>query len=172
MKENYDKFEEGLKEYQKRLKKYTYRDNSAGGKIVFECNAHDILEADKFYQKQTGKNPEKQSFIGCSMEELPDEKSLIIEEPDVKKLIKNRDIVPEDFGLIEELAGFDKNLFIETLHNMFSFYKNSRRDLQVLIKNSKNEEQKKLCELALKFFKKYDWAASANLVGVLEDRKP
>ena len=106
------------------------------------------------------------------MEELPDEKNLVIDEPDIQKLIKNRNIAPEDFGIIEELDGFDKNLFIETLHNTFSLYKNSRRDLQVLIENSKNEEQKRICELSLKFLDKYGVYASMNMVGVLEDRKP
>ena len=50
--------------------KYTYRDNSAGGKVVFECVAKNILEADKLYQEKTGKNPEKQDYVGCSIEKL------------------------------------------------------------------------------------------------------
>lgn len=54
------------------LKKYTYRDNSAGGKVVFECVAGDILEADKLYEEKTGKNPEKQPHIGCSIEKVED----------------------------------------------------------------------------------------------------
>ena len=52
------------------LRKYTYRDSSAGGKVVFECVAKDILDADKMYQEKTGKNPEKQSYIGCSIEKI------------------------------------------------------------------------------------------------------
>jgi len=52
------------------LKKYTYRDNSAGGKVVFECDAKDILEADKMYQEKTGENPEKQNDVGCSIKKI------------------------------------------------------------------------------------------------------
>ncbi|MBI2446741.1 MAG: hypothetical protein HYV51_02905 [Parcubacteria group bacterium] len=52
------------------LRKYIYHDNSAGGKVVFECVAKDILEADKMYQEKTGKNPEKQNHIGCSIEKI------------------------------------------------------------------------------------------------------
>lgn len=73
MKENYDKFEKNLKEYQKRLKKYIYRDNSTGGRVVFECTATDILKADKLYEKKMGKNPEKQPYIGCSIENIKEE---------------------------------------------------------------------------------------------------
>ncbi|MEK9175696.1 MAG: hypothetical protein AAB795_03865 [Patescibacteria group bacterium] len=53
-----------------KLKKYTYQDNFDNRKIVFECIATDILEADKLYEKATGKNPEKQSNIGCSFKDL------------------------------------------------------------------------------------------------------
>jgi hypothetical protein len=58
------------------FRKYTYRDNSAGSKVVFECVAKDILEADKMYQEKTGKNPEKQNYVGCSIEKI---------EPDAEK---------------------------------------------------------------------------------------
>ncbi|KKS38208.1 MAG: hypothetical protein A3G49_04780 [Candidatus Sungbacteria bacterium RIFCSPLOWO2_12_FULL_41_11] len=104
-------------------------------------------------------------------EKSPQEQSPFFNDRDVQRLIESHKILPEDFGLIEKLAGFDKNLFIETLHNTFSFYKNSRRELQTLMENSKNEEQKKLCELSLKFFDKYGMSASMNMVSVLEDRK-
>jgi hypothetical protein len=52
------------------LRKYTYRDNSAGSEVVFECVARDILEADKLYQEKTGKSPEKQNHIGCFIEKI------------------------------------------------------------------------------------------------------
>jgi len=51
--------------------KYTYREYSTGN-IVFECVAADIIEADKMYQMTTGKNPEKQNNIGCSIEDVKD----------------------------------------------------------------------------------------------------
>lgn len=53
-----------------KLKKYVYRDNSAGGSVVFECVAQSILEADQRYEEVTGKNPEKQNYIGCSFLEV------------------------------------------------------------------------------------------------------
>lgn len=52
------------------LKKYTYRDNSAGGVIIFECIAKDILEADSKYREKTGNNPDKQSHIGISFDKV------------------------------------------------------------------------------------------------------
>ena len=55
-----------------KLKKFVYRDNSAGRKIIFECVASGILEADKMYEKATGKNPEKQNHVGCSVEKIGD----------------------------------------------------------------------------------------------------
>ena len=64
-----------MKEEQKELKKNIYRDNSAGQKIVFECTAKDILDADKLYQKETGKDPVKQSYISCSTEKITNENS-------------------------------------------------------------------------------------------------
>lgn len=57
---------------ERKLNKYTYRDNSAGRKIIFECTAENILEADKMYEAATGKNPEKQNHVGCSVEKAED----------------------------------------------------------------------------------------------------
>lgn len=55
-------------------RKFTYRDNrekdSKGfGKVIFECDARNIIEADELYKKATGQNPECQNYIGCSIEE-------------------------------------------------------------------------------------------------------
>jgi hypothetical protein len=55
-----------------KLRKFIYRDNSAGGKVIFECVAAGILEADKLYEAATGKNPEKQNYVGCSVEKIED----------------------------------------------------------------------------------------------------
>lgn len=57
---------------ERELYKYTYRDNSAGGRIIFECVATSILEADKMYESAAGKNPEKQNHVGCSVEKIED----------------------------------------------------------------------------------------------------
>lgn len=45
--------------------KYIYIDNSKYPviEVVFECTADDILEADKKYEQETGKNPAKQRGI-------------------------------------------------------------------------------------------------------------
>ena len=62
-------------EEKEKLKKFVYRDNSAGGKIIFECVASGILEADKMYEAATGKNPEKQNYVGCSIEKVEESKT-------------------------------------------------------------------------------------------------
>ncbi len=51
-------------------RRFIYRDNLANGKVVFECTAKGISEADNLYRKATGKNPEQQSHIGCSIEKI------------------------------------------------------------------------------------------------------
>ena len=51
-------------------RRFIYRDNLANGKIVFECTAKGISEADKLYRVAKGKNPEQQSHIGCSIEKI------------------------------------------------------------------------------------------------------
>ena len=35
--------------------RYIYRDNKSGGKVIFECIASNILDADKMYEEKTGK---------------------------------------------------------------------------------------------------------------------
>ena len=57
--------EDSMEETKPKIKHYTYHDNNDGGKIMFECDAKDILEADKMYQKETGKDVKKQPHIGC-----------------------------------------------------------------------------------------------------------
>jgi len=48
------------------MNKYIYTDNLKK-EVVFECEAENILAADKKYEEKTGKNPVKQSFIGCQI---------------------------------------------------------------------------------------------------------
>ena len=65
-------------EFQKeKFKKFTYRDNSKGGIIIFECLAENILEADKKYQEKTGNDPEKQMYVGCSIEKPPEDADVL-----------------------------------------------------------------------------------------------
>ena len=59
------------KEASEKKYKYTYREYSTRN-IVFECVTTNIIEADKMYREATGKNPEKQNNIGCSIEEVKD----------------------------------------------------------------------------------------------------
>ena len=53
-----------------KLKKYIYTDHSAGDKVVFECAAKSISDADKMYQEKTGKNPEKLNYVGCDIKKI------------------------------------------------------------------------------------------------------
>ena len=50
--------------------KFIYKDNKNKGEIVFEYVADSILDADKAYQEEIGKNVIKQPHIGCIV--LPD----------------------------------------------------------------------------------------------------
>lgn len=60
------------------MKKYTYMDhkhkdktyhgNGQFGKIVFVCNAANILEADALYRVATGDEPMRQPHVGVSWE--------------------------------------------------------------------------------------------------------
>ena len=49
------------------MKKFIYHDNTKNGEIVFECEADDILIADKMYEKARNEKPVKQPFIGCEI---------------------------------------------------------------------------------------------------------
>lgn len=44
---------------------YVYIDHSNQGKIVFECSANNILQADALYLDKTGLDVSKQCHIGC-----------------------------------------------------------------------------------------------------------
>jgi len=52
----------------KKQNKYTFCDHSDGDKVILKCFAKDILEADAVYREHTGKNPIKQTHVGCSVE--------------------------------------------------------------------------------------------------------
>ena len=59
--------EDTKQEKNKRSLQFTYCDNSNNGKIVFQCTAENILDADKLYEEKTGQRVEKQMYIGCSI---------------------------------------------------------------------------------------------------------
>lgn len=105
------------------------------------------------------------------MEKEPkfERKPSVINQQEIQDFIKDRNIQPEDFHLIEKLAASPKNLIIMELHNMFNMCKDrSGKDLENLIKTSKDENKKELYEVALEFYQKYDWPASWDLVRLLE----
>jgi len=49
------------------VREYTYTDHFDGHRIVFVCEAVDILAADKLYFAVTGNRAEKQTQVGCSI---------------------------------------------------------------------------------------------------------
>ncbi len=119
--------------------------------------------------------------------EFKGEKRLpILEQSRVKELIERREIKPEDFELLEELAAFPNRLFIELLHNMF----NMNKDKSLLVLEREIESMKRrgeqikgtahdaeafkqkfeLLETMHIFASKYDWAVCYNLVRVFEEK--
>ena len=47
---------------------YIYSNNEMSGHpVVFECEAFDILEADRLFEERIGKAPDKENHISCSM---------------------------------------------------------------------------------------------------------
>jgi hypothetical protein len=54
------------------MKHFKYIDHSEYPKdrVVFECDAESILEADKKYKEATDKDVVKQPYIGCQIQEL------------------------------------------------------------------------------------------------------
>jgi hypothetical protein len=67
-----ERVEVGSENKERKLYRFTYRDNSAGRKVIFECVAESILDADKWYELETGKNPDKQPHIGISVKKIED----------------------------------------------------------------------------------------------------
>lgn len=55
-------------------KTFVYVDHSKPDEpfVVFECSAIDIVDADKQYEEHTGKDPSKQPYIGCLVENPPE----------------------------------------------------------------------------------------------------
>lgn len=93
----------------------------------------------------------------------------IFDRREVQDLIKSRHVKPEDFHLLEKLAGFPKDLIISELHNLFNMnHEKSGKELESMIEQARDDEQKDLFETMLRFYKNYDWTASYNLVRVLE----
>lgn len=110
--------------------------------------------------------------------------SNIIDEEKFRNLIKSREIKPEDFYILEQLAGFHKHWLIADFHNFFnSNRERSEKELEKQINYCRQrlgeisdeevkkvwEDRLKMSELFLIFVKKYNWAIAWNLERVLED---
>ena len=93
----------------------------------------------------------------------------VLNRPEVIEFIEDRQIKPEDFYLIEQMALFSKNTIIEKLHNFFNLNRErSGAELQKMIVDTKEAKDRDLYVLVNEFYLKYDWAVSWNLVRVLE----
>jgi len=94
----------------------------------------------------------------------------LIDRPEFQDFIKNRKIRPEDLPLVEELAAFPKDQIIMELHNLFNMHhERSGRELENLLRGTQYEQKRSLYGTALRFYQAYDWAASYNLVRLLEN---
>lgn len=49
---------------------FTYVNYLKNREVIFECEAKNILEADELYKKAIGKDPAKQSDVGCTVEKI------------------------------------------------------------------------------------------------------
>jgi len=111
-----------------------------------------------------------------SLEKLPQS---VLEEPEIKELIKSRNIKPEDFYVLEELSKISKQILIMDFHNFFTFSReNSDKELErnlAFLENVKDDpllgQRIKLNRSLLDFVRKYDWTVAWNLVSVFERRK-
>ena len=100
----------------------------------------------------------------------------VLEELDIKELIKSREISPEDFYILEELALISKQLIIADFHNFFSLNRERsaeelRKRIDLLTIDDLSQVRRKLFGLLLDFVEKYNWAVAWNLVSVFERRK-
>ena len=94
----------------------------------------------------------------------------VIDRKEIQGFIRDRNIEPEDFGLIEKLASFPKNMIIMELHNLFNMHhERSGEELEMMIQNARDASGKELYETIDQFYQKYDWAVSWHLVRLLEE---
>ena len=107
--------------------------------------------------------------LGNMEEQKVERKQTVISRREVQDFIVDRNIDPEDLCLIEKLASFPKEVVIIRLHNFFNTYREgSGKELDAIIQNTTDSSMKSLYEVINRFYKKYDWPASLNLVRLLE----
>ena len=93
-----------------------------------------------------------------------------LDKKKVQKFITQREILAEDFSLIEKLVSFPKDMLITELHNMFNMNRDrSGKELEGLIERSRDPQKTELFKIALEFCNKYGWETSWHLVRVLEE---
>lgn len=110
-------------------------------------------------------NFEKQIELERALQMIYD----ILSDEKMQDFIRDRTIRDEDLYIIERLASFPKNMIIQCLHNVFSIHKERiGEELAVSIKFCADGRKKKLYETALDFYNKYGWAASWDLIRLLE----
>ncbi len=119
-------------------------------------------------EKAPDSDPSERVASGAAAERGPS----ILESDEVKKFIERRGIRPEDFGGIESLAAFPREFIIMNFHNHFNMYRERSADeLARLMRQTKNEDFRRACELWLDFIGHYDWAAAYNLTRILEEKE-
>lgn len=103
----------------------------------------------------------------------------VLGEADVKEVIESREINPEDFYLLEELAKMSKQLLIMDFHNFFSFSReNSKKELERLLVSIESkdgdpiwEQRRAMYGVFIKLLEKYHWTTVWNIEVVFERRK-
>lgn len=94
----------------------------------------------------------------------------ILRNPEIQRVVLDRGIRPEHFGLLQELAGVPNNLIIERLHNFFSTGLSKQdmlRDLERHLQRSREgskPESEQMYRLVIALLNAYDIHAAWNLV--------
>ncbi len=113
------------------------------------------------------KGPE--SYIPPQRESLP----FVIEEPEMKEFIATRNVDPDSFPIIEELAKIDKETLINGMHNFFAYNRETAEYMTALktsAQHASTEESRRMYELFQTFLEKTDRYTARHLVAVLERR--
>jgi hypothetical protein len=104
----------------------------------------------------------------------------LLEDQDIKELVLYRNIQPEDYFILQNLAKFPKTVLFTNFHNFFTSLKGHsaealvqiiaeiERQLESDIHNAQLRELKEIHEWYLEICRKYDWATADNINKVLE----
>src|SRR3989344_3473051 len=101
-----------------------------------------------------------------------EQKHAVLEDPEIQRFIKQREIKPEDFWIIETLAQVPQDFLIRHFHNHFNL--NHERSVEKLERyqkiNTLTNAENEIYNLYIEFTRKYDWMTSWHLNGILENR--